>query len=356
MAQSELPSGPPRLLQAERAKVFDKACSKVAKLYFDPAFRGVDWLQHVAKNRESVISRTDPVEFEAGVHEIFRALGTSHTGFFHESVRRVPYRLAIGVTCTRQPKSDSTSWVVRDVHERGPGAVAGLEPGDELVALDGEPIRSDSPPMLPMGTSVSLQVLRSGNPVDLKLAIPLPRSTKQPYSEPQSVVQKLLPGGIGYIKVSILPGLIGIDVAKEIDSAFSAISGSNALILDLRGHLGGGLGVLRLMSHLTPHRLPIGYLGDERPEKANVIVRRQQLNSASNDIGFARDAQGQFRAVVSDYDRGIGFDQGWVGRVAQAYKECQTMAVARSRGYVFQGRSVLDTPQGKKVQLRFAVR
>ena len=99
-----------------------------------------------------------------------------------------------------------------------------------------------------------------------------------------------------------------------------------------------------------------GYLGDERPEKAHVIVRRQQLNSASNDIGFARDAQGQFRAVVSDYDRGIGFDQGWVGRVAQAYKECQTMAVAKSRGYVFHGRSVLDTPQGKKVQLRFAVR
>jgi hypothetical protein len=99
-----------------------------------------------------------------------------------------------------------------------------------------------------------------------------------------------------------------------------------------------------------------GYLGDERPEKAQVIVRRQQLNSASNDIGFARDAQGQFRAVVSDYDRGIGFDQGWVGRVAQAYKESQTMAVAKSRGYVFQGRSVLDTPQGKKVQLRFSVR
>ncbi len=99
-----------------------------------------------------------------------------------------------------------------------------------------------------------------------------------------------------------------------------------------------------------------GYLGDARPEKAHVIVRRQQLNSASNDIGFSRDAQGQFRAVVSDYDRGIGFDQGWVGRVTQAYKECQTMAVAKARGYVFQGRTVLDTPQGKKVQLRFTVR
>jgi hypothetical protein len=42
--------------------------------------------------------------------------------------------------------------------------------------------------------------------------------------------------------------------------------------------------------------------------------------------------------------------------VSQAYKERQTMADARTRGYVFQGRSVIDTPQGKKVQLRFSVR
>jgi len=99
-----------------------------------------------------------------------------------------------------------------------------------------------------------------------------------------------------------------------------------------------------------------GYLGDERPEQAHVIIRRRQLNSASNDIGFVRDASGQYRAVVSDYDRGIGFDQAWLGRVSQAYKERQTMAVAKARGYVFQGRSVIETPQGAKVQLRFAVR
>ena len=99
-----------------------------------------------------------------------------------------------------------------------------------------------------------------------------------------------------------------------------------------------------------------GYRGDERPERAHIIIRRRQLDSASNDIGFVRDTSGQYRAVVSDYDRGIGFDRAWLGRVSQAYKERQTMAVAKARGYVFQGRSVIDTPQGAKVQLRFAVR
>ena len=99
-----------------------------------------------------------------------------------------------------------------------------------------------------------------------------------------------------------------------------------------------------------------GYLGDERPEKAHIVIRRRQLDAASNDIGFARDANGVYRALISEYDRGIGFNDAWLGRIAQTYKERQTMAVARSKGYRFLGRQVVETPAGKKVQLRFAVR
>ena len=99
-----------------------------------------------------------------------------------------------------------------------------------------------------------------------------------------------------------------------------------------------------------------GYLGDERPEKAHIVIRRRQLDAASNDIGFARDANGVYRALISEYDRGIGFNDAWLGRIAQTYKERQTMAVAKSKGYRFLGRQVVETPAGKKVQLRFAVR
>ena len=99
-----------------------------------------------------------------------------------------------------------------------------------------------------------------------------------------------------------------------------------------------------------------GYQGDERPERAHVVIRRNQLASASNDIGFRRDADGVYRAIVSEYDRRLGFDDAWLGRVAQAYKERQTMAAAKVRGYVLQGRQVIETPEGRKVRLRFAVR
>ena len=100
----------------------------------------------------------------------------------------------------------------------------------------------------------------------------------------------------------------------------------------------------------------VGYVGDERAERAHVIIPRGQLDSASNEIGFARDNGGVYQAIVSEYDRGVGFDDAWLGRVVQVYKERQTMAVAKAKGYVFKGKEVIYTPQGKKIQLRFAVR
>lgn len=99
-----------------------------------------------------------------------------------------------------------------------------------------------------------------------------------------------------------------------------------------------------------------GYMGDQRQERATIIIGRNQLDSASNDIGFARGPDGTFRAIISEYDRSIGYDDAWLGRLAQAYKERQTMAVAKSKGYVFKGREIVQTPQGKTVRLRFAVR
>ncbi len=122
-------------------------------------------------------------------------------------------------------------------------------------------------------------------------------------------------------------------------------------------HLVGALKDLGYEPEIHPNGAAlVGYMGDERSERAHIIIRRRQLDSASNDIGFARDGSGVYRAIISEYDRGIGFNEAWLGRVAQSYKERQTMAVAKAKGYVFRGREVVETPQGKKVQLRFAVR
>jgi hypothetical protein len=100
----------------------------------------------------------------------------------------------------------------------------------------------------------------------------------------------------------------------------------------------------------------VGYEGRERPERAHVIIRRVQIGPASNDIGFVRKPDGTFGAVLSEYDRAIGFDEKWVGRVQQAYKEQQTMADAKAKGYIFRGRELVQTPEGPQIRLQFTAR
>ncbi len=54
------------------------------------------------------------------------------------------------------------------------------------------------------------------------------------------------------------------------------------------------------------HAAPVplyGYQGDERPERAEVVIRRQFVGEASNDIGFARQPDGTYLAIISEYDQ-----------------------------------------------------
>lgn len=99
-----------------------------------------------------------------------------------------------------------------------------------------------------------------------------------------------------------------------------------------------------------------GYHGDERPERAHVVIRRSQLDSASNDIGFVRGTDGRFRAILSEYDRSIGYDDRWLGKVHQHYKEKQALAVAKAKGYIFRGKEIVQTASGPQIRLRFIAR
>jgi hypothetical protein len=75
-----------------------------------------------------------------------------------------------------------------------------------------------------------------------------------------------------------------------------------------------------------------GYRGDVRPESAEVIVRRKHVGSASNDIGFARQADGCFEAVISDYDR-HRHDERWLALLTQAYGHAAALQYARDHSY-----------------------
>ncbi|MFD0899600.1 DUF1257 domain-containing protein [Actinomadura sediminis] len=91
------------------------------------------------------------------------------------------------------------------------------------------------------------------------------------------------------------------------------------------------LGFDHVESHSSPTHL-YGYQGDERPEKAEVVVRRRYIGAASNDLGFHRTPDGTFEAIISGYDR-RKYDAGWLGKVSQRYGRLTAMAFAESRGF-----------------------
>ncbi len=184
----------------------------------------------------------DPEAFETAVHKLVSKLGTSHTGFFHQSVRRVPGRLSIGANFRRAETEAGPSWIVQDVHTGGPGSKAGLRRFDVLVAVNGKAVTPPETPTLPMGAEVSLQLRRDLQELTLTISIPALRSRKQPSAEIDPVVTKRLAEDTGYLKVAVLPGLLGLDVARSIDKAFEELASCQKLVLDLRGHLAADWG------------------------------------------------------------------------------------------------------------------
>ena len=70
--------------------------------------------------------------------------------------------------------------------------------------------------------------------------------------------------------------------------------------------------------HDEPQNL-YGYKGDIRNQKAHIIIRRNHVGHASNDIGFVRDAEGNYSATISDYDVSSHYNANWRGRLQMHY-------------------------------------
>ncbi|HEX5483691.1 MAG TPA: S41 family peptidase [Terriglobia bacterium] len=264
-----------KLTRTQREAIFDKTSKIVETRYFDPHFNGKEWPAIARRNRSEILAIDDPEKFETAMHQLVRQLGTSHTGFFHESLHRVPGRLAICATFRKHETAEGNYWMFQDVHEGGPAARAGIRPLDLLLAINQKRIAPPEQPTFPMGAEATVTIRKfDDGDVLLKLPIPKPRSRRTPYAEPKAIVHRKLEGNVGYLKAVIFPGLLGIDVAREIDHAVRALGDCDRLIIDLRGHLGGGLGVLRLMSYLTPDRVPIGYTVTRRMAGRGYVKER----------------------------------------------------------------------------------
>src|SRR5579871_9544 len=104
------------------------------------------------------------------------------------------------------------------------------------------------------------------------------------------------------------------------------------------------MGFSEVLHHKTAQHLE-GYHGDKRAQTAEIIVPRRVVGSASNDIGFKRQADGSYAAIISEYDSSR-HNAAWMTKLRQTYLEKSELKEARKAGMKFLGKK-LDAKTGK---------
>jgi len=94
-----------------------------------------------------------------------------------------------------------------------------------------------------------------------------------------------------------------------------------------------------------------GYHGDKRVQTAEIILKRREVGGASNDVGFKKQADGTFTAIISDYDKGGNFGTKKQKELKRIYTEKVCMKQAKANGLKFVGKKMVsDQKTGKPVQ------
>jgi carboxyl-terminal processing protease len=261
------------LTESQRSEVLQRVLTVI-----DRKFMGsdVDTNALRARHERDVVTSATSEAFEQALTNLLKDLGTSHTGCFHEASPRAAGRIAIAATFAKAETADGLRWVFQDVHPGGAAALSGVKAGDVLLTIDGQEFRPPDAMPFALGQTYTWVVRRvDGSTAQTTMTVPGSKEKQRPIVVPEQVVTASTPReDVGLIRISMFPGVLGMDVARDVTQAIAALQCSR-LIIDLRGNTGGGIGCLRVMSQLCPDRRGVGYtLGRTAVRKK---LRKEQL-------------------------------------------------------------------------------
>ncbi len=265
MPLAQKTSSPP-LTQKDRAKILSVLKKLVPERHINVSNANQDygpWIALVDERMPHLIDVDTTEAFEAGVSELLKALGSSHTAFFHQRRDSVPAPYSINATLRAVDTPEGKRWMFVDVIEDGPTFQVGIHPGELLLSIDSEPVVPPMSASFRIGGSYQLEIgTFSGGKRQVAIEVPN-RAAKDrpPMIEPRSLSHRMLAPDTGLVKVATFPGAVGQSFARGLDAAIRDLKdhGVHRLIVDIRGNIGGGLGSLRLLSYLCPDKVEIGY-------------------------------------------------------------------------------------------------
>jgi C-terminal processing protease CtpA/Prc len=260
-----------QLVPEDRRAILENVLSALRKRFYSPEKLNGDWHTAVERRRAQIESAATADEFEKAMSDLLAELHTSHVGFFHSSARRASSRAALSAAYLADETPHGKRWIFQDVHSGGAASIAGIQPGDILLSVDRREMIPPEHPVFAMGTQAEVEIV-GGNDDRRAVAVNVarPKGKKLHFVEPTLVEGRQLGNGIGYLKIAMFPDMVGVKVANEISIAVTKLGPVESLIIDLRGNTGGGLGALRVMSLLTPDRIPVGFALDRRRVTANL--------------------------------------------------------------------------------------
>jgi carboxyl-terminal processing protease len=276
--RSATQESPVQLSTRDRRAILDKVLAALEKRFYRPEKLNDDWRAAVERHRPLIESADTADGFEKSVTDLLAELHTSHLGFFHGSARRASSRAALSATYLADETPFGKRWIFQDVHSGGAASNAGIGPGDILLGVDGREITPPEHPVFAMGKQTALEIVgRDDQRRAVAVDVARPKGKKLHFVEPTLVEARHLEDGLGYLKVAMFPGMIGVEVANKISCAIEGLGKIDRLIIDLRGNTGGGIGALRVMSLLTPGRIPVGFALDRRRVTPNLDSEKQRF-------------------------------------------------------------------------------
>ncbi len=268
----------PFLSEADKHEILQRVLKALESKFYKPELLGADWQQAVAKHRMGIETAPTQDAFEQAVSDLLKTLGVSHLGFWHGTGKRASSRAALSATYLSDETQYGTRWIFQDVHEGGPAHTAGIEAGNILLGVNGKEIIPPEHPVFPMGSASTLDIVANdGTKRTVSAVVATPKGKKLQFIEPTLVQSRKLSPEIGYLKVAMFPGMIGVDVANAMSAAVNDLGDNKGLVVDLRGNTGGGAGALRLMSLLTSDRIPVGFSPNKRWAKRDLEAEKARF-------------------------------------------------------------------------------
>jgi carboxyl-terminal processing protease len=234
-------------------EVFTELWSVVNEKYLYPDFNGLDWLETRRQVREKIEIGLSFEDFYREMERVVRSLGDEHSFYLTpEKVAAQEAKFAgnikfAGIGVISKPAPDKGCSVILLTFPGGPAELAGLQPRDCILAVDGIPILDEigaARDLLrgPEGTGITLTVRSPGE--EERFVNVQRGSISGPIPIPTSILRSNEGKRIGYM---LLVSFADSTIEERIGEALASMSVDrplDGLIIDNRFNEGGADRVL----------------------------------------------------------------------------------------------------------------